>query len=60
MEMVTRESPSTADNEVKVQVRLPKRILHFSDGIIEEFSDDEDQVDSSNSKATIEHVDEVI
>ncbi|XP_055542356.1 protein FAM177A1 [Wyeomyia smithii] len=32
--------------DVEVQVRAPKRVLHFSDGTMEEFSDDEeDQVD---------------
>ncbi|XP_058453568.1 protein FAM177A1 [Malaya genurostris] len=34
------------ENDVEVQVRAPKRVLHFSDGTMEEFSDDEDQVDS--------------
>lgn len=28
--------------EAQVQMKVPKRVLHFSDGTIEEFSDSED------------------
>lgn len=30
--------------------KVPKRVLHFSDGILEEFSSDEDEFDSFNDK----------
>ncbi|XP_052889175.1 protein FAM177A1 [Anopheles moucheti] len=34
------------EKDVEVRVRAPKKVLHFSDGTLEEFSDDEeDQVD---------------
>lgn len=34
------------EKDVEVRVRAPKRVLHFSDGTLEEYSDDEtDQVD---------------
>lgn len=29
------------ENQSNIRVRVPKRILHFSDGILEEYSDDE-------------------
>ncbi|KRT84122.1 hypothetical protein AMK59_1351, partial [Oryctes borbonicus] len=29
------------ENQSNVKVRVPKRVLHFSDGILEEYSDDE-------------------
>ncbi|XP_055643196.1 protein FAM177A1 [Toxorhynchites rutilus septentrionalis] len=36
------------EKDVEVQVRAPKRILHFSDGTLEEYSDnEEDQVDAA-------------
>lgn len=34
------------EKDVEVRVRAPKKVLHFSDGTLEEYSDDEeDQVD---------------
>lgn len=30
------------DTDIAVHIRAPKRILHFSDGTIEEYSDDEE------------------
>ncbi|CAH0559870.1 unnamed protein product [Brassicogethes aeneus] len=38
--------PGTATN---VRVKEPKRILHFSDGVLEEYSSDEDEVDAANN-----------
>lgn len=36
------------EKDVEVQVRAPKRVLHFSDGTLEEYSDDDqDQVDGT-------------
>lgn len=41
------------EKDVEVQVRAPKRVLHFSDGTLEEFSDDEeDQVDAVKREDT--------
>ncbi|XP_055608979.1 protein FAM177A1 [Uranotaenia lowii] len=38
------------EKDVEVQIRAPKRVLHFSDGTMEEFSDEEqDQVDASKA-----------
>lgn len=36
-------------NDAAIKVKAPKRILHFSDGTMEEFSDDEDE-DITDSK----------
>uniref|UniRef100_A0A182NRG5 Protein FAM177A1 n=1 Tax=Anopheles dirus TaxID=7168 RepID=A0A182NRG5_9DIPT len=39
------------EKDVEVRVRAPKRVLHFSDGTLEEFSDDDetaDQVDKGD------------
>lgn len=33
-------------NDETIKVKVPKRILHFSDGVLEEYSDD-DEVDSA-------------
>ncbi|KAK9730929.1 FAM177 family [Popillia japonica] len=30
-----------AENQANIKVRVPKRVLHFSDGVLEEYSDDE-------------------
>uniref|UniRef100_A0A182KG48 Uncharacterized protein n=1 Tax=Anopheles christyi TaxID=43041 RepID=A0A182KG48_9DIPT len=36
------------EKDVEVRVRAPKKVLHFSDGTLEEYSDDEaDQVDKA-------------
>lgn len=37
------EQPATTLSSV--QVKTPRRILHFSDGTLEEYSTDEDEVD---------------
>lgn len=36
--------------ETKIQIRAPKRVIHCSDGVIEEFSDEE--VDSCDKEAS--------
>lgn len=36
--------------ETKIQIRVPKRVIHCSDGVIEEFSDEE--VDSCDKGAS--------
>lgn len=38
-----------------VRVKTPKRILHFSDGILEEYSSD-DEIDGSNTAKQSEQV----
>lgn len=48
-------------NEIELQLKRPKRTLHFSDGIIEEFTDEEDEVDDGAGDAPSKlDVDEVI
>lgn len=51
------------EDEISVKVKRPKRVLHFSDGVIEEYSSDEekdvkDVVDYDDSNNEV--VDEVI
>lgn len=41
-----QQSPTTLTS---VRVKTPRRILHFSDGILEEYSSD-DEIDGSSSK----------
>ena len=40
--------------------KVPRRVIHCSDGVIEEFStdddDDDDEVDAANSKASVDPV----
>ncbi|XP_062554731.1 protein FAM177A1 isoform X2 [Armigeres subalbatus] len=47
------------EKDIEVQVRAPKRVLHFSDGTLEEFSDDDqDQVDAAGKDVVVMDVDE--
>ena len=41
---------STNDAVMEIQTKMPKKTLYFSDGIIEEFSEEEDEpeVDENN------------
>lgn len=41
------KSTNPEGNNTPIRVKVPKRVLHFSDGILEEFSDDE--VDKDNA-----------
>lgn len=41
------EESKNGSNETAVKVKVPKRVLHFSDGVLEEYSDDE--VDKGNA-----------
>lgn len=57
------EGLTLEEDEISVKVKRPKRVLHFSDGVIEEYSTDEEKeekdvvdCDDSNNKV----VDEVI
>ena len=41
----------------QIDLKTPKRVLHFSDGIIEEFSEDENDIEESNAvNLTIDEV----
>ncbi|XP_055716734.1 uncharacterized protein LOC129810347 [Phlebotomus papatasi] len=41
---------SECNSDVNLSIKKPKRVLHFSDGILEEFSDTEDEVDQNKNK----------
>ncbi|XP_050100041.1 protein FAM177A1 [Anopheles aquasalis] len=44
------------EKDVEVRVRAPKRVLHFSDGTLEEYSDDDetDQVDHTDQAPAVD------
>lgn len=51
---------SECNSDVNLSIKKPKRVLHFSDGILEEFSDTEDEVDQNKNKVLeVLSVDEV-
>ena len=37
------------NESLKVNLRAPKRIIHFSDGVLEEYENDEEDTDHSKS-----------
>lgn len=41
-----------------IEIRTPKRVLHFSDGTLEEFDDDDDDMIEANTPV-VEQIDEV-
>ena len=47
------------EKEVEVKMKIPKRVLHFSDGILEEYSDDDDEVDGKKDENRNTLLDEV-
>lgn len=49
-------STTTADGDVALRVKQPKRILHFSDGTVEEYSDDEPDGPTIQSSQEIDEV----
>lgn len=52
----TQPHEETEDKSCEISLqpeRVPKRIIHFCDGTIEEYSSDEDEQDASNKVATI-------
>lgn len=54
MENPCEEQLTNEADAKNVKVRVPKRVLHFSDGILEEFStDEEDEADSANTNKTL-------
>lgn len=42
-----RKHGSEQGNDAAIKVKVPKRVLHFSDGVMEEYS--EDEVDNDNA-----------
>lgn len=52
---VTEKVPQ---DSIEIPVKVPKKILHFSDGILEEFSD-EDETDNAEKPNPIYDVNEV-
>lgn len=55
------EGLTLKEDEISVKVKRPKRVLHFSDGVIEEYSTDEenDEVDKGDESSKVA-IDEVI
>lgn len=53
----TKSELSAATTTASVRIRAPKRILHFSDGTLEEYSDDDvdgsDNIDSNNQQVDV-------
>jgi len=41
----------TQYNTIEPKKRVPKRILHFSDGILEEFSTDEEEIEERKQQS---------
>ena len=39
---------TTEDTDISVKMKEPKKIVYFSDGIIEEFSDDNEDTDEAD------------
>lgn len=52
----SNETTTTADGDVALRVKQPKRILHFSDGTVEEFSEDETDGTAIESSQEIDEV----
>lgn len=45
-----------AENQANIKVRVPKRVLHFSDGVLEEYSDDETDNQSPTQQQIVDPV----
>lgn len=43
----TNDPALMATTTASVHIRAPKRVIHFSDGTLEEYSDDDDRIDHS-------------
>lgn len=59
MVLVRPESyESTGENgqEAAVKVKTPKRVLHFCDGTLEEYSSDEEEVDAPKEQTVVDPV----
>ncbi|GAB0088621.1 uncharacterized protein DMENIID0001_030780 [Sergentomyia squamirostris] len=52
------EPQNGCDNDVNLNIKKPSRVLHFSDGILEEFSESEDEVDHNKNQMQLSPVDE--
>ncbi|KAK5643664.1 hypothetical protein RI129_007509 [Pyrocoelia pectoralis] len=50
---ITNNLDNTVNNDVEsanIKVKIPKRILHFSDGTLEEYSEDEENITPPNER----------
>lgn len=56
---MANENIELANGDCNISVKKPKRILHFSDGTIEEYSDTEDEVTAPSSADNQDQVDTV-
>lgn len=54
------EGLTLQEDEISVKVKRPTRVLHFSDGVIEEYSTDEEKDVVDNDDESNKVVDEVI
>lgn len=48
-----------AGGDASIKVKVPKRVLHFSDGVLEEYTDDEVDADNAPQKQEVAVVDPV-
>jgi hypothetical protein len=52
-----KNTGAVSDQHAAVKMRTPKRILHFSDGVLEEYSDDEfDNTPKEEEQAVVDPV----
>lgn len=58
MEEKQKQEPEAAGDS-NIKVKVPKRVLHFSDGVLEEYSDDEVDTDNAPQKQEMPVVDPV-
>lgn len=56
---MSENQQSGDDSATKVSVKVPKRVLHFSDGVLEEYSEDEADNAVENADEVEEPVDPV-
>ena len=51
------QAPATDVNNISLGIKKPKRVIHFSDGVMEEYSSDEE--DGPNNAKVVPAVDPV-
>lgn len=54
------EGLTLQEEGISVKIKRPKRVLHFSDGVIEEYSTDDEKEDVVDNDDSNKAVDEVI
>lgn len=54
------EGLTLKEDDISVKIKRPKRVLHFSDGVIEEYSTDDEKEDVVDNDDSNKVVDEVI